>query len=74
MKIMPKNKPNTNPNKANFGPISRVGKANQSQNKANSNPNVTFDVSSLALEFTLGCAYLFFCRGSGAQSAFLCDW
>jgi hypothetical protein len=26
----------------------------------------TLDVSSLALEFTLGCAYLFFCRGSGA--------
>jgi hypothetical protein len=26
----------------------------------------TLDISSLALEFILGCAYLFFCRGSGA--------
>ena len=25
----------------------------------------TLNVSSLALEFTLGCAYLLFCRGSG---------
>jgi hypothetical protein len=28
---------------------------------------LTLDVSSLALEFTLGCAYLFFCRGSGVK-------
>ncbi|MBW7989386.1 MAG: hypothetical protein FVQ84_05125 [Planctomycetes bacterium] len=27
---------------------------------------LVLDVSSLALEFTLGCTYLFFCRGSGA--------
>jgi hypothetical protein len=33
--ISPKNKPNSNPNKANFGPISRVSKAKQSQFKPN---------------------------------------
>ena len=37
------------------------------KNKANSNPIFTLDISSPALEFILGCAYLFFCRGSGAK-------
>jgi hypothetical protein len=46
-------------------------KPNKAKNKANFRKGkkmleFTLDVSSLALEFTLGCAYLFFCRGSGA--------
>ncbi len=32
-------------------------------------PEFTLDVSSLALEFTLGRAYMFFCRGSGGRNA-----
>ena len=61
-----------------FKPNKAKNKPNLTQNKPNSNPiqsqfverpkmmEFTLDVSSLALEFTLGCAYLFFCRGSGA--------
>ena len=36
----PKNKPNSNPNKANFGPISR-GKAKTNPIKANFKPNLS---------------------------------
>jgi hypothetical protein len=53
-------KPNSNPIKANFRLISGLAKPKQTQ-------FLTLDVSSLALEFTLGCAYLFFCRGSGVK-------
>ena len=56
-------KPNTNPIKANFGQKIRGAKPN----KANSNPNFILDIGLLALEFTLGCAYLLFCRGSGTN-------
>jgi len=39
-------KPNSNPNKANFGPISRVAKPKQTQSKPISNPRIVREVYS----------------------------
>jgi hypothetical protein len=64
--ISQKNKPNSNPIKANFSPISRVA----NPNKAKTNPIFTSDICPLALEFTLECAYLLFCRGAGTNPIF----
>jgi len=56
-------KPNSNPIKANFSPISRVAKPN----KPKQTQFLTLDMSSPALEFILGRPYLLFCRGSGVK-------
>jgi hypothetical protein len=50
-------KPNSNPIKANFGPISRVNKPNQSQFKANSNPIVAYEKTQKYEKTAVGFHY-----------------